>query len=85
MADPERNVSERTTTTTTTTDNGGSGMGFIVGALVVIVAIIAYFLFVGADTDTAGGDINVTVEGSDTAPAADAVEGTAEEGTVATD
>ncbi|MFN3208362.1 MAG: hypothetical protein ACE369_05065 [Roseovarius sp.] len=74
---------------------GGSSapMAFIVGGLVIAVAIIAWIIFGAADgADTAGGegasDVNVSVETSDDAAegvadaandAADAVEGAAED------
>jgi hypothetical protein len=54
-------------------------MGFVVGALVVVVAGLAYFMFAGGDV---GGsdDVNITVEGAGAAVegAAEAVEGTVE-------
>ncbi|WP_099827312.1 hypothetical protein [Oceaniglobus indicus] len=60
-------------------NKSGNAMPFIVGGLVVAVAVIAYVLFAtdGGDTaGTGGGDVNVTVEGAgdaaDNAP--DAVE-----------
>lgn len=75
MADPDKSRSDHTTTTTTTT-GGGTGMGFIVGALVVVVAGLAYFIFAGGDVDSSD-DVNITIEGGGDAveDAADAVEG----------
>ncbi|KIN64111.1 hypothetical protein Z946_2998 [Sulfitobacter noctilucicola] len=73
MAHPDHTVSERNTTTTTTT-SGGSGMGFIVGALVVIVGILAYVVFGDGFGGASGAnDVNITVEG-----AGDAAQGAAE-------
>ncbi len=59
---------------------GNGGMGFILGAVVVALAVVAYFVFVGSpDTSgpaASGGDstsLSVTVEGGgEAAPAADA-------------
>lgn len=77
MAHPDPIVSERNTTTTTTTTSGTS-LGFILGALVVVVAILSYFIYTDADV---GGsdDVNITIEGAGDAVkgAADAVEGAA--------
>lgn len=75
MADTKTPRSDHTTTTTTT-NTGGSGMAFVVGALVVVVAGLAYFVFADGET-TGSDDINITVEGAGTAveDAADAVEG----------
>ena len=58
--DPARN---NTTTTTTTTKSGGNaGIAFIVGILVVVVAVLAYIVFGGDTGGTAdtSGDVNVT-------------------------
>jgi hypothetical protein len=77
MAEPQNSRSDHTTTTTTTTTGGGAGMGFILGALVIAVAVLAYFMLAGGDVDTSsGGDVNVTVEGASAATesAAEAVE-----------
>ncbi len=56
-------------------------MGFILGIIVVVVAIMAYVMFAG-DGSTGGGadDVNITIEGAGDAVegAADAVEGAAE-------
>ncbi|SNS76421.1 hypothetical protein [Antarctobacter heliothermus] len=66
------------TTTTTTRDNGGnSGLAFIVGILVVVVAVLAYVVFAGdigsPAADGGGADLNITVQSDgDAAPAADA-------------
>lgn len=78
MAHPDRSVSEHNTTTTTTT-SGGAGMGIIVGALVVIVGILAYFMF-GGEAPSGSNDVTVTIEGAGDAVqgAAEAVEGAAE-------
>lgn len=51
------------------TNSGGStGLAFIVGALVVVVAILAYLFFGGEVGDT--DDVTISIEG-----AAEAVEG----------
>lgn len=60
-----------TTTTTNTSSGGGAGLGFVTGALVVIVAILAYFVFAGGEAGQ--DDVNITIEG-----AGAAVEGAAE-------
>jgi len=63
MANAERNEH------VTTPSSGGAGMGIIVGALVVVVAVMAYFMF--AEGSAPGSDsVNITIEG-----AGDAVEG----------
>ncbi|MEI4264108.1 hypothetical protein [Roseovarius sp. D0-M9] len=75
MADPDR--SERVTTTTTT--SGSTGIGIILGGLVVAVAVLAYFMF--ANGSAPGSDsVNIKIEGAGDAieGAAEAVEGTAE-------
>ncbi|WP_417209860.1 hypothetical protein [Antarctobacter sp.] len=64
------------TTTTTTRDTGGNtGLAFIVGILVVVVAVLAYVIFAGdigsPAADGGGADLNITVQG-DGAPAVDA-------------
>jgi hypothetical protein len=41
--------------------SGGAGMAFIIGALVVVVAIIAYFVFTGGVTQKKSVDVNVSV------------------------
>ncbi|MCR8825732.1 hypothetical protein [Pseudosulfitobacter koreensis] len=63
---------------------GGSGIAFIVGGLVVVVAILAFVLY-GGDVDPVGtagdpNDINVTVDGVGDAAedAGTAIEGAAE-------
>lgn len=45
---------------THTSGGGGTGMAFIVGALVVVVAVIAYFVFTGGMTQKKTVDINVS-------------------------
>ncbi|WP_165185892.1 hypothetical protein [Caulobacter soli] len=45
---------------TNTGGGGGAGMAFIVGALVVIVAVIAYFVFTGGMTQKKSVDIKVS-------------------------
>ncbi|MFW2586664.1 hypothetical protein [Sagittula sp. SSi028] len=72
MAEPTHH-----TTTTHRETRGNSGLAFIVGVLVVVVAVLAFFMFGGTvDTGAAGSDsdINVTIQddGGDTAPADDA-------------
>ncbi|ASM71845.1 MULTISPECIES: hypothetical protein [Roseobacteraceae] len=65
----------------TTTTKSNSSMAFIVGALVVVVGVLAYFIF-GGDVETTSGasDVNVTVEGAGDAAqdAGNAIEGAAE-------
>ena len=39
---------------------GGAGMAFIIGALVVVVAVIAYFVFTGGVSHKKTVDINVS-------------------------
>ncbi|WP_299690313.1 hypothetical protein [uncultured Tateyamaria sp.] len=75
MAHMDRTDSNHTTTTTTTNAGGGAGMGIIVGALVVVVAILAYFVFVGEQG--VSDDFTISVEGAGAAieNAADAVSG----------
>jgi predicted metalloprotease len=46
--------------TNTSGGGGGTGMAFIVGALVVVVAVIAYFVFTGGMTQKKRVDINVS-------------------------
>ena len=81
MADPQRDKEVHTRDTYVEKKSGGSGMAFIVGGLVVAVAVLAY-IFLGGDGSTSdvgstsdgGGDVNVSVENppaDDTAPAAD--------------
>jgi hypothetical protein len=45
---------------TNTGGGGGTGMAFIIGALVVVVAVIAYFVFTGGMTQKKKVDINVS-------------------------
>ncbi|GGL40245.1 hypothetical protein GCM10010983_41590 [Caulobacter rhizosphaerae] len=52
----ETNVAEETNTS----GGGGTGMAFIIGALVVVVAVIAYFVFAGGVTQKKRVDINVS-------------------------
>ena len=67
---------KRTHTTTTTASGAGAGLGFIVGALVVAVALIAYVVFSGAEPYPQD-DVDITIEGAGSAVegAAEAVEG----------
>ena len=46
--------------THTSGGGGGTGMAFIIGALVVVVAVIAYFVFTGGMTQKKTVDINVS-------------------------
>jgi len=46
--------------THTSGGGGGTGMAFIIGALVVVVAVIAYFVFAGGVTQKKRVDINVS-------------------------
>jgi len=59
--------------------SGGNSMAFIVGGLVVAVAVIGFFLFTGASVDDGSSDVNINVEGAGQAmeDAAGAVEGVA--------
>lgn len=52
-----------TTHTTHSTATGGAGIGFAIGALVVAVLVVGYFLFSGAEIADEG-DINISVEGA---------------------
>ncbi len=73
MANTDQPASHTTTTTTAT--GGNSGIAFIVGVLVVVVAVMGYFLFVG---EVGGGDsVTINVEGAGAAleGAAEAVTG----------
>ena len=45
---------------TNTSGGGGAGMAFIIGALVVVVAVIAYFVFTGGVTQKKNVDITVS-------------------------
>lgn len=45
---------------TNTSGGGGAGMAFIVGALVVIVAVMAFFMFTGGFSQKKSVDINVS-------------------------
>ena len=45
---------------TNTSGGGNAGMAFIVGALVVVVAVIAYFVFTGGVSHKKTVDINVS-------------------------
>lgn len=45
---------------TNTSGGGGTGMAFIIGALVVIVAVMAYFMFTGGFSHKKTVDINVS-------------------------
>jgi len=45
---------------TNTGGGSGTGMAFILGALVVVVAVIAYFVFTGGVTQKKKVDINVS-------------------------
>lgn len=40
--------------------DGGTGMAFIIGALAVVVAVIAYLVFAGGVTQKKSVDINVS-------------------------
>jgi predicted metalloprotease len=53
----EADVAEETHTSS---GGGGTGMAFIIGALVVVVAVIAYFVFTGGVTQKKKVDINVS-------------------------
>ena len=73
--------------TTNSTSGGSTGIGFIVGGLVVAVAVLAFFLFA---PEQSNDDVTVTIEGAGAAAenlgnavegAADAVEGAAADAT----
>ncbi|MEP3055462.1 hypothetical protein [Ascidiaceihabitans sp.] len=51
-----------TYTTATSTSGGNSGLAFVVGALVVVVAVLAWFMFPGADGRRGG--VNISIEGA---------------------
>lgn len=80
MAHPHHDrINERTTTTHTHTSSG-PGTGIIVGALVVIVALLAYFMFAGGDIDGRDG-VSVTIEESAEGATGGTATGGAEVGT----
>lgn len=59
----DRTQSDHTTTTTTTNTGGNGGMAFVLGAIVIVVAALVWFLFAGADVDGPGtNDVNISVE-----------------------
>lgn len=62
----------------TTTGGSGAGLGIIVGALVVVVGILAYMVFGGAAPQN--DDVTISIEGAGSAieDAGQAVEGAAE-------
>lgn len=64
------------TTHTTTTGGSSTGLAFIVGILVVVVGLLAYFMF-GGDVD-GSDDVSVTIDGGAVEGVADAVEGAAQ-------
>ena len=55
----------------TSSGGGNTGLAFIVGAVVVVLAIVAYFVFVrgGVGTDTKSVDVDVNLPSVE-APAA---------------
>lgn len=72
-------MADQINTTNTPEKSGGNGIAFIVGILVVVVGVLAYFVF-GESTDTDSGDVTINIEGAADAVqgAADAVEGAVE-------
>ncbi len=81
--DPNRPTDMNITSETVVEKPGNGGMiWFIVGGLVVAVAVIFYFMNGGdVPTTDGGGDVSVTVEGdNNAAPADSAAEGSAEGG-----
>ena len=70
--------STHTTNTNTTSGSGSTGIAFIVGILVVVVAVLGYVLFSGAPV-AGNDDITISIEGAAPAAerAADAIEGAA--------
>lgn len=61
-----------------TQPSGNTGLAFVVGALVVVVGVLAYILFGGSIGDSS--DVTISVEGAGEAvqDAANAIEGAAE-------
>lgn len=67
--DPQRPETTHTHTTVTGREGGNGGIFFILGAIVVVLGVIVWFVSGGGTPQTAGApDVNVNVEGS-TAPA----------------
>lgn len=62
-------MAEKDTTTaraSSTTSGGGSGwLAFIVGGLVVAIGVLAWVLFGGSGSEPSGGEINISVEGTE--------------------
>lgn len=57
-------MSDQTHNTTNASGGGGStGLAFIVGILVVVVALLAWVIFGGGEVAEGGQDLNITVEG----------------------
>lgn len=46
---------------TSSSGGGNTGLAFIVGGLVVVLAIVAYFVFVGGAPGTDAKEVNVDV------------------------
>lgn len=71
-------------TATSTTSGGSTGLAFVVGALVVVVGVLAWFIISGADAGR--DDVNINIEGAGSAVegAAQAVEDAAEGAAAAT-
>ncbi|MFL4471676.1 hypothetical protein ACERZ8_18005 [Tateyamaria armeniaca] len=59
---------------TTQSSGGNTALGFIVGALVVVVAVLGYAVFIGGDGSE---NLTISIEGADTAveKAAESVSG----------
>lgn len=70
--EPHRDLPPGTHTTVTTREGGTGGIFFILGAVIVVLGIIVWFVSGGSVPDTATSpDVNVNVEGGTaTAPAA---------------
>lgn len=82
MSDPHTNHTSNSTHTTrethVTEKRSGSSMAFIIGGLVVAVAVIAWLFLGGTDVDNAGvepgvGDTNVTVEAPEASASSGAI------------
>lgn len=67
----------------TNSSNSNSGLAFIVGALVVAVAVLGWAFFSGAETGGSSDDVTISIEGAGEAAqeAGQAVEGAVEDAT----
>lgn len=55
---------DQTHSSSTSNSGGNTGLAFIVGGLVVIVAVLGYFVFVGAQQSD---DITISIDGGGSA------------------